>query len=70
MNPKDKLKQIRKTLNNPEGSLFFTEEDFRNIKWLITRVKNLENAAKDVIAQFNYHGGSLDKLKKVLDDET
>ena len=44
MKPKDRLKNIAKTLTTEDGSIFFTSEDYDNMKWLINRVKKLEKA--------------------------
>lgn len=47
MKPKERLKNIAKTLTTEDGSIFFTSEDYDNIKWLINRVKKLEKALNE-----------------------
>lgn len=37
-----------------------------DINWLISRVKELTEAAEQVLSQFKYHGTTLDNLRKAL----
>jgi hypothetical protein len=55
MKTKDKLKKIAKTLTTENGSVFFTSEDYDNMKWLIRRVKALEKTLEFYADEENMH---------------
>ena len=46
MKSKNRLKEVQKNFTNPNGSVFLTESDAKDIAWLIRRVKVLEKTLK------------------------
>jgi 5,10-methylenetetrahydrofolate reductase len=58
-----RLKEIKKEVKNFE---YIENED---VQWLIDRIEKLEESAKEVITQFKYNGTSLEKLKRILEEE-
>jgi hypothetical protein len=55
MKSKNRLKEVQFNLTNPNGSVFLTEQDTKDIAWLIRRVKVLEKTLKFYADEKNMH---------------
>lgn len=42
--PSKRFKEIKKSFNDSDASIFFTKQDLKDMRWLVRRVKKLEKA--------------------------
>jgi hypothetical protein len=47
MKSRNRLKKVQNNLTNPNGSVFLTEQDIKDIAWLIKRAKKLEKVLNE-----------------------